>query len=202
MIEALLFDVGEVLIRLDPTRLTAALSATEESSKGDTLHNLGSWEPYDRFERGSIGSLEFFEAAKIKLGRVVSWEAFLELWDSVLVEECAGVKPLLERLRKRYRLFGLSNSNPLHIDYAMRKFPCLSQLERLFTSYEIGARKPEKKAFDFVLHQIKIPAGRVLFFDDRPENVEAARALGMVAELVVSSESDLERSLKKHGVLY
>lgn len=202
MIEALLFDVGEVLIRLDPSQLIAALSESVGASSGETLHHLGNWEPYDRFERGKISSTEFFEAAKIKLGKEVSWEPFLALWNSVLVEECSGIAPLLQRLKGNYRLYGLSNSNPLHIDYAKRHFSCLVQLEQLFTSFEIGARKPEKKAFDFVLDRIKIGPDKVLFFDDRLENVEAARSLGMKAEVIASSPDDLKKSLIKHKVVF
>ena len=59
MIKAICFDVGEVLIRLDPSRLIQALGATHESTPGETLHRLGKWAPYDQFERGAIGEKEF-----------------------------------------------------------------------------------------------------------------------------------------------
>jgi len=200
MIKAICFDVGEVLIRLDPSRLIQALGAEAESTPGETLHRLGKWAPYDQFERGVIGETEFLRLAQAEWGTRDPGE-FLAVWNSVLVAEIEGVSGILSRLKGRYGLFGLTNSNPIHIAYCREKFPCMSQLEHLFTSYEIGARKPEKKAFDFMLSQIKMAPDTVLFFDDRLENIEAARGIGMKAEWVRSSPGDVETYLKSHRVI-
>ncbi len=205
MIEALLFDVGEVLLKLDPSRLVQALAFKQGGGAGETLHQLGTWPPYDLFERGKIDGKQFFNAAKERVSTAglkdATWEQFLAIWNSVLVGEVEGVNRLLLSLKPKYRLFGLSNSNHVHIEYALKNFPCLTHLEHLFTSFEIGARKPEQKAFDFVLRKTKITAGAILFFDDRQENVDAARNVGMKAELVALSPLDLELHLKKHRVI-
>ncbi|KAF8265536.1 hypothetical protein EI94DRAFT_1804269 [Lactarius quietus] len=51
--------------------------------------------------------------------------------------------------------------------------------ERVFTSADAGMRKPDLCFFDFVLDEIKAEPSSVVFVDDQPENVLAARSLGM-----------------------
>ena len=87
------------------------------------------------------------------------------------------------------------------IAHCVKSFPVLGALEYLFTSYELQARKPEQKAFDIMLHRIKMAPGSVLFFDDRFENIEAARKVGMKAEWIESAPADVERFLKEYDLI-
>ncbi len=205
-IKAVCFDVGEVLIRLDPSRLIAALNAKTEGTVGDTLHRLGEWAPYDQLERGMLGEAAFLAEAKKQWGASLKGSdfetTFRSVWNSVLVAEIDGVGELMKKLKGRgIKLYGLSNSNPLHIAHCLKSFPCLGALDHLFTSYELRARKPEQKAFDIMLHRIKMAPDSVLFFDDRFENIEAARKVGMRAEWIQSSPADVEKFLKAHGLV-
>ena len=47
-------------------------------------------------------------------------------------------------------------------------------------SSTIGLRKPEAKAYDYVVREIGVSAARIVFFDDLLENIEGARAQGFV----------------------
>ncbi len=60
----------------------------------------------------------------------------------------------------------------------------MQRFKRLFLSFEMGLRKPEALAFAQIAREIGVPMGRILFFDDTAENVDAALALGMQAVLV------------------
>ncbi len=203
MIKAVCFDVGEVLIRLDPSRLISALGAKTESTPGETLHRLGQWPPYDQFERGGIDEPSFLVEAQKQWGTIAVGNDFATefraVWNSVLVEEIPGIDGILARLK--VPAYGLSNSNPIHIAHCLENFPCLRRLKHLYTSYEVKARKPEQKAFDIMLQEIKMAPEAVLFFDDRLENVEAARALGMKAEWVRDAPADVEKYLKGYGLI-
>jgi len=59
----------------------------------------------------------------------------------------------------------------------------------VFTSCDIGLRKPEAAAFAHIVSEIGVPASRILFFDDTLENVEGARACGLQAVHVTSDET-------------
>ena len=64
----------------------------------------------------------------------------------------------------------------------MEAFPnVVSAFDRIFTSPDLGLRKPERAAFETVAKEIDVKPASVLFFDDLLENVEGARAAGLQA---------------------
>ena len=59
-------------------------------------------------------------------------------------------------------------------------FPAVAPLfKRVFSSWELGLRKPEQRAFAAVVDQIGVPAHSILFFDDTLENIEQAKRAGL-----------------------
>ena len=76
-----------------------------------------------------------------------------------------------------------SENNPIH--WALPHLQDLaSDFSRTFVSFEMGLMKPDAAAFEYVVDRIPEPAGRVLFLDDNPECVEAARQVGFSARTV------------------
>jgi glucose-1-phosphatase len=70
----------------------------------------------------------------------------------------------------------------------------------VFTSHEIGHRKPQPESFEHVLRAIGVPPPEVLLFDDLEPNVEAARALGLQA-VVVKGPGDVRAALVDRQLL-
>lgn len=70
----------------------------------------------------------------------------------------------------------------------------------LFFSCELGWAKPSQEYFSTILATLGLPAGEVLFMDDRSVNIEAAKAIGMRAELVIVSD-DVRSILTNHGLI-
>jgi putative hydrolase of the HAD superfamily len=69
----------------------------------------------------------------------------------------------------------------------------------VFSSHEIGRRKPERAAFEHIARVLDVPLGSILFVDDLPENVEGAQAAGLQAVLV-RSPGDVRTKLEEIGV--
>ena len=69
----------------------------------------------------------------------------------------------------------------------------------IFLSSSIGLRKPDAEAYDHVVRAIGVPASRILFFDDSAANIEGARARGLVA-IHVTSTDDVARALTALGI--
>ena len=119
----------------------------------------------------------------------------LEGWNAIFVGEIPGIAPLLARAAERLPLYALSNTNPPHIAHFSNAYAdVLSHFRELYLSSTIGLLKPDAAAYDHVVEAIGMPASRVLFFDDLAENVEGARARGLNAVQVRSSDDVAIRS--------
>lgn len=93
----------------------------------------------------------------------------------------ADVAPALRRLRARgLRLGVVSNAWPsLRIRLATAGLDAL--LDAVVVSAELGVPKPDPAIYRRALAELAVPAADVLFVDDDPVNVAAARRLGMQA---------------------
>src|SRR5207245_4029236 len=106
-----------------------------------------------------------------------------------------GIAPLLERAAKRMPLYAFSNTNRPHVEHFSKTYAdVLGHFREMFLSSTIGLRKPEAAAYDHVVKAIGVPASRILFFDDLAANIEGARARGLCA-IHVTSTDDVARAL-------
>lgn len=71
--------------------------------------------------------------------------------------------------------------------------PCL-------LSCEMGLEKPKREAYELLLRELNLPGSQVVFIDDKEENVEAAKQLGIDAVLFRSSEQ-VRSELSKRGLI-
>jgi putative hydrolase of the HAD superfamily len=74
----------------------------------------------------------------------------------------------------------------------------LAHFDRVFVSSEIGLRKPERAAFEFISREVGVAAGSIMFFDDMLENVTGALAAGLLA-VHVQSPADVQDALRRLG---
>lgn len=200
-VDALLFDLGGVVIRIDFGRVFARWA---EHSGGDAaalrarfLHD----EPYQRHERGEIGETAYFESLRGSLGLGLDDARLLDGWNDVFVDEMPGIRGLLERVAPQVPLYAFTNTNAAHVVQFTKRFAAvLRPFRKIFASCEMGLRKPEKAAFAHIVSEIDVPAGRILFFDDTLENVDAARACGLQA-VHVTSDATVADTLTALGLV-
>jgi putative hydrolase of the HAD superfamily len=106
----------------------------------------------------------------------------------------------LVRARNHLPLYAFSNTNAAHVAHFSKTYAdVLGHFRELYLSSTIGLRKPDKAAYEHVVNAIGVPATRILFFDDSAENVEGARACGLQAVHVKSSE-DVADALAALGI--
>jgi glucose-1-phosphatase len=201
-IDALLFDLGRVLVDIDMTRIhrhwaqAAGVSGVDPRA---TARLMGS-EVFHRHERGEITDAAFFAHLRHALGLDLTDAQFLAGWNSIFIGEMAGIRDVLARVEGRLPLYVFSNTNAPHQAYwSVRFVELLRPFKKIFVSNELGLRKPEPAAFAAVTAGIGVPAGRVLFFDDSPPNVTGARACGLHA-VEVTATVDIERALVTYGL--
>lgn len=73
-----------------------------------------------------------------------------------------------------------------------------SSFDHVFVSSDIGHRKPERAAFEFIGQALDLPLSAILFFDDLPDNVAGAADAGLQTVLV-SGPADVEAALRGLG---
>jgi putative hydrolase of the HAD superfamily len=185
--DALLFDIGRVVIDIDFNRTLACWAAHAGCEPAHLAGRFSSKEIYHRHERGEIGDAEFFAGLRAALGIDLTDVQFLEGWNAIFVGEMSGIAPLLARAAMRVPLYAFSNTNRAHAQYCSATYAdVLGHFREIFVSSAIGLRKPDAAAYDHVVRAIGVPASRIVFFDDLAENIEGARNRGLTAVHVTS----------------
>jgi HAD superfamily hydrolase (TIGR01549 family) len=185
--DALLFDLGRVVLDIDLNRTFSRWAEHAGCEPADLLARYVQNDVYKRHERGEIDDAAFFAGLRTSLGIDVADEQFLEGWNAIFVGEMAGIAPLLARAGQRIPLYAFSNTNRAHEAHFSRHFTeILGHFRQVFLSSTIGLRKPDAAAYDHVVEAIGVPASRIVFFDDSKDNIEGARARGLLAVHVTS----------------
>ena len=194
--EALLFDLGGVVFTLDWDRAFACWSRHAGVPAADIRARYRFDPPYERHERGEIAEAEYYASLRRSLGIDLTDAQFAEGWAAIFVDEIAETVELLRLVRSRVPLYAFSNSNPAHARVWRARFAsALSVFRTVFVSCELGARKPERAAFEAIAREIGVLPGRILFFDDTAENVAGASAAGLQA-IRVRSPQDVAGALR------
>ncbi|MEA2829544.1 MAG: glucose-phosphatase [Bradyrhizobium sp.] len=187
--DALLFDLGRVVLDIDFHRTLACWAGHAGCEPAHLLGRFSNDETYRRHEQGEIGDAEFFAGLRTSLGIGLSDAQFLEGWNAIFAGEMPGIAQHLARAAKRVPLYAFSNTNVAHAEHFSVAFAdVLSHFREIFLSSEIGLRKPDAQAYDHVVKAIGVPASRIVFFDDLAENIDGARARGLTAVHVTTPE--------------
>jgi glucose-1-phosphatase len=197
-IEALLFDLGKVLVdfEFDPilNQLTATCRDPVELRRVFLDSQLAR-----RYESGAMTTREFHEHLCRVGGLQMDLEYFRSVWTSMFRPDLLVSRGLLERLASRYPLIVVSNTNEAHAEFIAGHYSLFEYFVHRVFSFEVGAMKPEPEIFQRAIELSGKPAGSLFFTDDREENVRSARAMGMQAHQF-RSEPDLVDALRAAGV--
>jgi putative hydrolase of the HAD superfamily len=186
-IDTVIFDVGGVLVELSGVQQMLAWCRGRLSEA--ELWPLWLASPAVRaFESGRCDAATFGAEVVREFGLNVGPAEYLaafERWPRALFP---GAAELLRSLSPRPQLISLSNTNALHWNYVCDELGLGPLFDRHFPSHETGLMKPDHEVFDFVVQSLCGSAERMLFLDDNPLNVAAARAAGMQACRVAGIE--------------
>ncbi len=195
----LIFDFGNVLIRIDPS-----LSRHAFETLGAPAHLYDELEIKKLLEQADLGQLtevELIEALKIHLPKRVSRKRVKEALNSLLLDIPDSTQDLLSGLAKNYRLHLLSNTSEGHIKH-IRKNQSLffwkrftSHFQHIWYSYELGKRKPQSELFEYVIHGLDVEPGQCLLIDDLSINRAAAETAGLKSLHFSLSEGGRHREL-------
>jgi glucose-1-phosphatase len=198
--DALLFDLGRVVLDIDFNRVLAAWAGHAGCAPAGLAGRLVPDDNFKRHERGEISDAEFFAGLRGSLGIDVSDAQFLEGWNAIFTGEIPGMSQQLARASKRLPLYAFSNTNRPHVEhFSVAYAGILGHFREIFLSSAIGLRKPDAAAYHHVVKAIGVPASRIVFFDDSAENIAGARHSGLQA-VHVRSPDDVADALTALGL--
>lgn len=198
-IEAVVFDVGNVLIEWQPERYYDARIGADRRkamfSEVD-LHLMN-----DRVDRGA----DFTETVYSWAEAHPSWRDEIRLWHddwhklaSPAISECQSIARKLQA--KSVPTFILSNIGVKTWDIACELYPVLHSFERAYVSGHMQMAKPDDEIYAAVEADCGISPDRLLFADDRADNIATAKRRGWQTHLFTDTKG-WEGRLRSEGLL-
>jgi putative hydrolase of the HAD superfamily len=201
-IKNLLFDFGGVIVGLDKSAAVKRFKEIGANSIEDYLNEFRQTGIFLELEEGKISLDEFHNKFRDTFGENISDEEIDSGWMSFLTYIPEYKLELLDQLRKTYKVYLLSNTNPVISKWAHSKEfspsgrPIDSYFDKCYLSFEIGCAKPEAGIYEFVISDSGINPSETLFFDDGQSNLDAAAKFGFKTRLV-NQEEDLRKIFEK-----
>lgn len=203
-IKNIILDFGGVLVRLNQQACLDAFAALGAPQVADYLTPYGHTGPFGLLENGNISLEEFHDDIRSVFGIKASDQEIDQAWAAFIEDIPPENMATVYALSKKFRVFILSNTNPVHI----RKLEQLEQagysmnqcFEKCYLSYEIGLSKPGGEIFEYVLQDSCLKPDETLFIDDGPANCRSAESLG-IKTYCPSSVEELSRLFPEKMVL-
>ena len=201
MIKNVIFDVGQVLVSYDWESYLKAFhfSAEEEKLIAEKVFKSQIWNERDRglfpeeeYRKQFIAELPAEYEADVKRvieesGKTIGIKDYAETWTSYLKSQ-------------GYHLYILSNYSQFMLDQTRPgKMPFLKNMDGVIFSCEVQQIKPEADIYETLLSRFGLKPEESIFLDDRPENCEAARKLGIHA-IEFHDLKQAAKELEKLGV--
>lgn len=195
----ILFDLGGVLIEVVSVQKLSERMPSYTTNEIARLWSNSKW--LDLFESGGCDRETFSHEIVRELGLHLSPEIFMKEFCLFLKGFYPGAEKLLKKLsRSPHILACLTDTNPSQWNHLCRRTSINQYFTNCFLSYQIGKRKPDPEVYRAVLDSFACDPKKILYFDDRDQNVEAGRKVGMEAYRV-EGVSELEYKLKELNLL-
>jgi putative hydrolase of the HAD superfamily len=202
-IDAVLFDYGQVLSTSpDPAVWTLMLALTGLSQ--DRLHD-GYWAFRHDYDRGALTGQAYWNAVAAHLSTQFDahqMEALLaadvELWTRLN-------QPMVDwaaRLQGSGMRTGiLSNIGDAIAEGICAKLPWLTGFDHCTWSYALGMAKPEEAIYRATALALQTAPAKILFIDDREDNIAAAQSVGMQA-IQYTGHAEFERAMRERSYAF
>ncbi len=189
-IKNLLFDQGGVIVDIERDRCLEELRRLGMETPERFVGLYKQDGPFFALENGDITLDEFHDELRPLMPSGVTNEQMDYAFSSFIVGIPLHRLQALRQLRKRYKTYILSNTNPLMFEgviarnFAQEGLDVNAYFDGVTVSYLAHSNKPDRKIFDYAIATMGIVPEETLFFDDGQENLDAASRLGFKTALV------------------
>ncbi|NMH28039.1 HAD family hydrolase [Flavobacterium silvaticum] len=198
MINTIIFDFGDIFVNLNRKASEEAFRKLGLAGMTPELDQLN-----DLFEKGKVSEQEFLDGFSKEIPNA-TLDQIREAWNLIIGDFPLERLEFLQMLVGKYRMFLLTNTDQIHIahfedmvgpTFAGDFYRCF---EKVFYSYEMGMRKPDIEVFNTIIRKYDLDPRKTLFIDDKTENTDAAKQVGIkVWNLQVGEEDVMDLFDKK-----
>ena len=191
-INAVVFDLGGVLIDIDYQRTIDAFRAIGVENASDLYNQFNQEMFFDQYEKGEISSEKFISELKILTKQNIEKESIINAWNEMIGLFPEEKLTFIHKIQSKTPCYLLSNTNELHLKkvYTNVHSDFESLFQKCYYSHVIGKRKPDVQTFQWLVNQIKFKASEILFIDDSPQHIKGAERAGLQT-IYYKDEEDL-----------
>ncbi|MFC0623899.1 HAD family hydrolase [Kribbella deserti] len=198
-IDTVVFDIGGVLLDWSPNYLYEELIPDQEQRE-HFLTNIATPEWNMRQDAGRTWADAVAELSALHPEHAEWISAYDAGWLKMARGLIEDTVELVEELRQAgIPTYALTNFSAEKWEVALEAFPVLRDFEGAVVSGVEQTVKPDEKIYRILLERYGLDAARSFYTDDVQRNVDAARAVGLDAELFTGA-TDLRHHLKQRGL--
>lgn len=197
-IKNIIFDLGDVIININASLTIHAFQQLLQEVYPAMEKELHSKKIVEKFEKGIYSTADFISFLKKHLPTLTS-ATIINAFNAMLLDIPEERITLIKKLSKSYRVFLLSNTNEIHLDfinqYVSKKFGLkyiATIFEKTYYSHEMGLRKPNPAIFKLILADKNLNAEETLFIDDSEEHIITAKQLNLKTYHLIKPETILD----------
>jgi len=179
--QAIIFDIGRVLVRVDVSRAMQGLAQGIALSPQELWTAIEKDPRWPDWQEGRVSARDWHLHITKRLGSSLTFDQFSEAWNRALDPQPIQDNSLFESLRKNFRLGLLSNTDPIHVAHLEVTFDFLRFFPKSARTYScaVGSSKPSPLIFRDALKALRSKAEESIFIDDVQAYIDGARSLGI-----------------------
>ncbi len=205
-IKNIIFDLGGVILDIDENVVYKELEKMGINTT-ELAHSKEFIEIMSKFDTGIYTAPTFRKKMKSLLGlEKMTDQKFDSIWNAMLLDIPRERIEAIEKVKKHYKIFLMSNSNVIHYDLYVRDLQLrfgYNEFDELFNksyfSFAEHLEKPDPRFFELILDHEGLLPEETLFIDDTEKNIKVAKSLGINTYHIRRDE--LVRNLFENGVL-
>lgn len=185
-IKNLILDFGGVIINLTRNRCIDAFESLGVNNIRESIvNNYQHRELFMQLELGNITSAQFRDEIRQTAGRPLTDEQIDNAWIAMLDDIADYKLDLILELKKKYKIFLLSNTNEIHWNWAEKNgfsykgHQSKDFFDSTYLSYELHMLKPDAEIFECLIGREGIDPKETFFIDDALPNCKTAECLGL-----------------------
>ncbi|MCX6232991.1 MAG: HAD family phosphatase [Bacteroidetes bacterium] len=184
-IKNIIFDYGGVILNIDYQLTVDAFMECGLDNFNELYSKASQNHLFDKLETGKISPASFRQGIRDISGLTISDEQIDYAWNKIILDMPRHRIDFLLKLKKKYRIFLLSNTNKIHYDFYLKQLQDMgfsgfdAIFEKAWFSHEIGLRKPDPAVYSYVLEEKLLLPKSTLFIDDSLQNISIANEMGI-----------------------